>query len=385
MYVFALYLSAILFGGMAVVKDNSTTKKISWFVFIAIILILMFRFSIGSDINTYMYIFERVSNPIQDAFLYHSQRNVLFNTWMWICKSLFGSYQNFTLLTNMLVLSLCSITIKKYSKNILFSLAIFIGTGILEVYYSSGIRQMIAMAIFMFSYYQYLKVGRTKAYLIACVIASMFHEIALISLFLPILLKYTSQIRKNEFKSLSSILLVSCICFFCMTFVMPAVASAIGYDSVLTHVLIYFTETTFSIAGLGLRIVLFGIVFSIYKMIEKDKIDDFTYFQIITCFISMCLYICFANFSLMARVSDFIEIIMIILIPNLIFLLSSNLKKVISLIAVFGLNGFLLFSDLKFKFDAMNKYDKMNFIEYPYFTIWDDKNIEYYTSKILEQ
>lgn len=384
MYVFALYLSAIFFGCIAAIKDNRTTKKISWFIFIAIILILMFRFSIGSDINTYMYIFERVSNPIRDAFLYHSQRNILFNTWMWICKSLFGSYQNFALLTNLLILSLCGITIKKYSKNILFSLAIFIGTGILEVYYSSGIRQMIAMSIFIFSYYQYLRVGRIKTYLIICIIASMFHEIALISLFLPILLKYTSQIRKNEFKSLLSISIISCTCFFVMTFVMPAVAAVIGFDSVLTHVLIYFTETSFSVAGLGLRIVLFGIVFSIYKMIENSKIDDFTYFQIVTCFISMCLYICFANFSLMARVSDFIEIIMIILIPNLIFLLSSNLKKIISLIAVFSLNGFLLFSDLKFKFDAMNEYEKMNFIEYPYFTIWDAKNIEYYTSRTLE-
>ena len=49
-------------------------------------------FPIGRDLDSYVYIFNRVSSPIGDALQYHMQRNIGFNVLLYYSKQIYNNY-----------------------------------------------------------------------------------------------------------------------------------------------------------------------------------------------------------------------------------------------------------------------------------------------------
>ena len=168
------------------------------------------------------------------------------------------------------------------------------------------------------------------------------------------------------------------------SFVMPILAELIGYSTPLTHVLQYFMKNSFSILGIGMECVLTGLVLILYK--ESKTKDEFEYFQVIVSVFIFLVYIVLAKFSLFSRVCDLVQVIFIVLMPNLVMQISNKKKASVLLAIVMVLNLYLLYSDMTYKINRLNThYDKEFTLEnYPYVSVFDSANVNKYLESDAE-
>lgn len=383
MYILVLYaiLAILIF---ALFTKNSNFKKIQILISALLIVFLVLRFNLGPDLRGYVTTFERVSDPVKDTLSYHMNRNFAYTLLTYICKVLFKEYRWFALSVNVISLGLVSYTIFKHSKYYLLSFLIFIGSGFLEVYYSSGIRQSLAMSVFLFAFFAYLPKKKYLKYYIFSIMASLFHEAALVTLFIPILLMSIDFIKENQKNVLLISFIITLILFVIASFIMPVLAELIGYSKPLTHIFLYFTSSSFSIMGIGMECVLTGLVLFLYK--ESSLKNEFDYFQLIVSIFTLFLYIVLAKFSLVSRVCDLLQVIFIIFIPNLLINISNKKKASSCLLVIIILNFYLLYSDMTFKINRLNTIYKKEYTleNYPYITIFDSSSINIYLESDAE-
>lgn len=378
MYVLIIYVLTFIAGMLELEKKISRRQALCIFAVIATI--FLFRYNIGLDNGIYKYLFERVQNPITEAFYYHASRNIGFNLLEYIVKNIFHSYTVFVFVVNLLVLGFTSYIILKYSYSILFSLGIFISSGFLQVYYSSGIRQACAMAIFFFAFYKTLPKKKYGEYYFWSLIACSFHESAIITLLFPGILKYIAYIKENQKKMFITGSLISIILFFVTGIVAPFIAKKIGYDAPISHILSYFTGESFSFLGLAMEFVLTGIIILLYVW-NDDKEDDFIYFQVVISVFTLWFYIIFGKFSLISRICDLIQVIFIILIPYLLAHIQDIKKKAFLLMVILLSSGFILFSDINTTCKIIQKnkgYENFTIQSFPYFTVLNEHKISKY-------
>lgn len=375
MYVLIIYVLTFIAGMLELEKKIS--RKQALCIFSVIATIFLFRYNIGLDNGIYKYLFERVQNPITEAFYYHASRNIGFNLLEYIVKNIFHSYTVFVFVVNLLVLGLTSYIILKYSYSIIFSLGIFISSGFLQVYYSSGIRQACAMAIFFFAFYKTLPKKKYGEYYFWSLIACSFHESAIITLLFPVILKYIAYIKENQKKILVAGSLISIILFFVTGILAPIIAEIIGYDAPISHILSYFTGESFSFLGFAMEFVLTGIIILLYLW-NDDKEDEFIYFQVVISVFTLWVYIIFGKFSSISRICDLIQVIFIILIPYLLVHIQDIKKKTLLLMIILLSNGFILFSDINTTCKKIQKnkgYEDFTVQTFPYFTVFDEQHI----------
>ena len=370
MYVLLIYALLGIFGFLYILMNIKNKEKISMFIFIAIALFFLIRFNVGQDIKTYLLSYDRVTNPIKDTLTYNANRNFGFTLLIYLCKKLSLSYPWFIFVTNLIALASITYITFKYSKNILLSLLMFVGSGYLEVYYASGLRQSIAMAIFLFIFYEYLPKKQYGKYYIGAVIACLFHEVAFVILLIPLLHKYLDSIRKNWKKLMIGSLVATVLISFLVSYVAPKIAYAIGFNDAITHLALYFMTQSFSVLGIGLEVVISGLCMLLF-VLNDDK-NDWKFFEEVVIFFSLLVYILMIRYPLVSRVCDLIQVITLISIPNVIQSITSKKKQVLALGIVFLLNGFLLYSDLKQKLKSTG----YTFENYPYITIVEQQKID---------
>jgi len=63
----------------------------------------------------------------------------------------------------------------------------------------------------------------------------------------------------------------------------------------------------------------------------------------------------FVRYSIVSRVCDLLQIIMLVMIPNLFAQMKTLRRKIVLLMGVLALNSFLLYSDLRYKIPLINK------------------------------
>lgn len=383
MYILLLYVALAILIFTLFIK-NCNSKKLQILISVLLIAFLVCRFNIGPDLKAYLNTYNRVSDPIKDTLSYHMNRNFAFTLLSYICKDLFKEYRWFAFCVNIISMGLVSYTIFKHSKNYLLSILIFIGSGFLEVYYSSGIRQSLAMSVFMFAFFEFLPKKQYLKYYICSIIACLFHEAAVITLVIPILSICLNFIKENQKKVLVVSCVTTAILFGIASFVMPILAELIGYSTPLTHVLQYFVKNSFSILGIGMECVLTGLVLILYK--ESKTKDEFEYFQVIVSVFIFLVYIVLAKFSLFSRVCDLVQVIFIVLMPNLVMQISNKKKASVLLAIVMVLNLYLLYSDMTYKINRLNThYDKEFTLEnYPYVSVFDSANVNKYLESDAE-
>ncbi len=373
MYVLVIYCLIGILGFLKRYVSDEKFKKFSIIVFILTMIFFSIRLDMGSDIPTYMIVYDRVENPIYDAIQYHLSRNLGFTSLALLCKKIFGSYRMFLLVCNILTAIVIAYIVLKYSKNILISLMIFIGSGYLEVYYSSGIRQSLAMAVFLFSYFEFLENKKYLKYYIGIVIACMFHDVSIVGFVLPIILYLLNKIKENKITKGLMLVVVTGALSFISSYLLTKLVWTYGANSSWNHLLYYFYGQSFSIAGLGLQIVItLMCIFLYYIGTEKNAK---TYMQVQMVFISLLIYILLVRYPVVSRVCDFIQVILIVTIPNILDNISSKKKYVLSFVFVFILNGYLLYTDIK---EKVRKLDDVTISSYPYISLFDEEKCELY-------
>jgi hypothetical protein len=379
MYVLVIYS---LLAGLLLVQMAGSFKQgrnIELVVFFLLMAFFALRFNLGPDTGTYYYIFQRVSSPIADSLKYHMQRNVGFNILLYYCKVIFKNYQMFVLTVNLLILWLCGSNILKYSKNILFSALLFIGSGILEVYYSSGIRQMLSMAVFFYAFYRFLPKKQYWQYELLSLVAFSFHEIGIITFFIPLLDMYLHALQKNPQKTVRWSIVLCAVLTLVVSYLLPYLSSTLGYSTTITHGLIYFAKPSFSFMGLAMEIVFGVMLWLFWNAADPRQLSEFDKLQMAVIFLSIGLYIIGCRYSIISRLSDYLQIVMIILIPNLIAAMGGK-KQMLCFMFTALLNGFLLYSDLTYKCTRLSVHENrtVTLTNYTYFTVFDNDQIQNY-------
>jgi hypothetical protein len=381
MYVLLVYgiLAVWILVSMMCRRPISRFLQIS--AFFAVLLVFVLRFNMGPDTSIYIMMFNRVTSPIADALKYESQRNVGFNLLLFAAKSLFHSYPLFVLTTNLVIAALLSCTVLKYSKNILISLLIFIGSGTLEVYYASGVRQALSMFVFLYAFYRFIPKKQYWWYELFCLIAFSFHEIALIAIPVPLLAIYADRIREHQKVSFLWAAGIS-LGVLGLSVWFSKIVTAYDYVYKLPHFVRYLANPTFSFLGIAQEIVLAGLVLFLYRAADQSKLNTFDYTQLLVCLLSFFVYVACCSLALTSRVSDYLQVIYIVFLPNLISLISSQKKAVLSFCAVAALNAFLLYADLSYKTGVLSEYESspMTVRNYPYITVFEPVKIAEYFS-----
>ena len=373
MYVLVIYGVIGLLGLLKHFIDEKKYRNISICIFILTMLFFTIRLNMGNDIPEYLIAYDRVENPIYDAIHYHLSRNIGFTTLALICKKIFGSYSMFLLTCNALTSIIITYIVFKHSKNILLSLMIFIGSGYLEVYYSSGIRQSLAMTIFLFSYFEFLENKQYIKYYIGILVAFSFHDVALVGFILPLALKQLNKIKENKIKKGTIIVVIALLLSFLSSFALTTLFNIVGSDYTWNHILSYFSGQSFSVIGLGLQFVITLMCIILY-VIGNEKSEN-TYLQILTIFVSLLIYILLVRFPIVSRVCDYLQVILIITIPNILESISSKKKYILSFLFVWTLNGYLLYADMK---EKIKKMDDITLESYPYVTLFEQEKCELY-------
>lgn len=249
----------------------------------------------------------------------------------------------------------------------------------MAVYYSSAIRQMIAMCLYLFGFYEFLPKKQYLRYEIFAIAAVLFHEAALPALVIPLLYRLVPVFQKKPGKLIGISLCIAIGLTVIFTEVLPPLVQSIAGApwAPFMHILKYLLAPSSSFMGIAMESVFgVGILVLYHEMDSHD--EEFLQFEVLVFLFSIFLYFCFSSFSLMSRVSDFLQFIIVILLPEMLSRISSRKRKAAVLMSLIVLNGFLLYKDLS---DILPKISEgMTLNDYQYFTVFEKEK----TDRFLE-
>jgi hypothetical protein len=375
MYIVLIYLAVLILAGYSLFARKPMNPKIEKIIFFAVMIIFLFRFNLGSDTKMYLQIFTDLSSDtltIPEVVIYKNMRFPLFSLMMYAVAKLGGSFYTFSALLNFIFIPLVAYTTYKESKNLYLSLVVFVGSGILMVYYTSAMRQMICMAVFFFAYYKYLQHDHYAAYYLCTIPLIFIQEVSAVCLIIPLFYRFRSFfITKKGYAVLIVLGLVGILLTSTGNYLLPS------------HFASIFGEEDVSLMGIGLQCSLLVMIIVLYAFSSKDKLDDKDRFQVFLCVASFLLYMIFAKNQLASRVSDFIQIIYLVLLPKLLISIEQKRQKALAFAGTAAIMSVLLTSDLN---DNLNsRFYNNSLLKYPYVTIFnmqDAKN--YYAFSDLE-
>ena len=368
MYVLLMYGIISILAIISLFMNDRRNRKIESFIFVLLMVFFALRFPLGTDIDTYNEIYSNTTNSLISAIKgIPYPDNIGYNVFMTIAKILNLDFNGYMLYFNVIIGLIIGIVCYKKSDNLLISLVILVGSGIIQVYYSGMLRQMIVMALFLYAYYRYLENNNYFMYYVIVFIAVSFQWIALVLLFIP-LIKIFYEETNGKVRIILP-LIATALLFLVMVYVVPKYAYLVpGRFGQYLH------ADVFSTIGLISRIiVLFGVVIP-FVFADKDELSSFDVFSVYLCYISLLIYIVLSQNAIFSRVSDMISIIEIILVPKLISNISNKNKSIISALLTISINFIFLFSDIHYI--ANQSLKNISLKEYPLIYVWDDINYQ---------
>jgi hypothetical protein len=382
MYVLVIYTLLGALTAWSVWKEENRNRKLEWILYGITALFFLIRFSIGQDTDAYNWLFVTVENPWEASGTSHMMRNFGYTFLNWIIKQGFGEFRWFVLFSNTLILGLTTWTVYKHSRYPLMSMMLFVGSGMLEVYYGSGLRQGIAMALFLFAFYQFLPKKQYLWYEVFVLLALGCQEIAFVLIPIPLLLCFTKRFKAHPYRTvLITTVVIGILSFSVMRLALDfsyLMTYYAGYEPVWTHLLAYLQMRDFSLMGFAMETVFLAGIMVLYYFAEKKDWLDFSHFEVIVFVYSVLLYYLLAGYSIMSRVSDMIQIIILILLPELVHSIPVLSRKMIALAGIFALNFVLLYVDLREKCRIVSSRTdiQMSLEHFPYITVFDGPTIE---------
>lgn len=168
-------------------RKAKTRKQKAIFIILSFALVFFvsaFRVNVGTDYKSYEEWFNNITAPTL------GYTNFMFNNLIYIIKLFTNNSQVFFVISSFLILSIVYIAIIKEQKEYDLALFLFIALGF---YFSTfnGVRQWIAVAIFMFAY-RFAINKNFKIYAALVLLASLFHISAI--LLLPVYFLFNIRI-----------------------------------------------------------------------------------------------------------------------------------------------------------------------------------------------
>ena len=368
MYVLLMYGIVSILAVISLLMTDKKYKKVELVLFVILMVFFALRFPLGTDIDTYNEIYSNTTNSLISAIKgIPYPDNIGYNVFMTIAKILNLDFNGYMLYFNVIIGLIIGIVCYKKSDNLLISLVILVGSGIIQVYYSGMLRQMIVMALFLYAYYRYLENNNYFMYYVIVFIAISFQWIALVLLFIPLIKIFYE--KTNVKVRIILPLIATVLLFLVMVYVVPKYAYLVpGRFGQYLH------ADVFSPIGLVSRIiVLFGVIIP-FIFADRDELSSFDVFSVYLCYISLLIYIVLSQNAIFSRVSDMISIIEIILVPKLISNISNKNKSIISALLTISINFIFLFSDIHYI--ANQSLKNISLKEYPLIYVWEDINYQ---------
>ncbi|MEG0408281.1 MAG: EpsG family protein [Bacilli bacterium] len=376
MYVLAILIFLLALVVYNAIAKHAIDKKYQALIMIIIFLFFAFRFGLGSDTRTYVEMYENTTKNLLFEFS-STIRYPLYNLLQSIFVNFNISFPFFLLFLQSTSLLLIGYIVYKESDNILLSTLIVVGSGFIESYMTSMIRQMICMAIFFFAFYKYLKDEKYIKYYLIIFPTVLIHWVCIPLLLIPIVYYF-----KSKLMSKTSIIMMIVFTTFAFILLTTKIDYLLKYLPTYLSLIFSSTRQYFQISGLLLQVILFAVVIFLYIFANKKKIDDFDRFQVYLCFISFMIYLIFINYAIISRACDFLQVIQFVLIPKLINILKYKKIQILSIFIISFINFVLITSDIKFNMEYW--FYQKSLASYPYISIFDSgKAIEYYKFKEL--
>lgn len=310
MAIYLINLVLILFEAffLKILKiPKATCKKIFIIVtFLQLYLLLALRDSyVGTDLNTYLSFFER--SKLESFWNFDFARYEIGYVLLNKLLSFINNEQIFIGVISFIPIFVIFRFIYRESKIIWLSIFLFITLGFFTNSFNI-IRQMFAMSIITISY-KYLVNNNFKRFIVTVLIASCFHNTALI--FIPI---YLFKNFNLNIKNYLMHVLMSVILYF-------------EGDKIINFALSNFSSVSYEIkSNGGMFMLIFLILIYVFTLIHKKEALNQNPNLVILyniCLSSIFMQILALKFSLFIRVGLYFSMFFIILIPEVI----SNIKN----------------------------------------------------------
>lgn len=179
------------------VNGNTKNKMIAYYLLMAwFIAVSGFQYRMGSDIKVYMIEFEDAEwfDLSLDNFSFFSERQFGWTLLINLTKSLSGDFTILKMIQSIIVNYAVFRFLFKYCK--MFFTAIFFYSIYIYLEFNFNVlRQSISIAFFLFSY-QYLIEKKWIKYYLSVFIALMFHNTAIVLVFLPLVSLINIDVNK---------------------------------------------------------------------------------------------------------------------------------------------------------------------------------------------
>lgn len=374
MYVLVLATIALI---LSILEYQNKIDKKWCYAYLALVsIVLMIRYPMGCDIFNYQNDFNLTDTSNWLPQNYSAVRKSYFYFYIGFFTKLFGgTYTTFLFVLNIIDVSLISYTIYKNSKNICGSTFLFLSTGYTQVYLISGIRQGLAMALFIFGYFNYLKKDKYVGYLIFVLLACLSHGAGLLGI--PILIIHLLlnkfEILKNK-KIVIGLGLISIICALFPEQLFNLLTTIFSFA--LSSYADYISQISVNYVGIALRVVLMAGIYVIYLGVDKDKKQKYTN-TIYIYYLFTIAYIAVSFIDSLSRVNDFFAIVEFVTVPNMIseIKIKDKLLKIFVSLALVGyvsVNYVMLCDDINFHTSKINQRfgSDLSLTNYPLYTIF---------------
>jgi hypothetical protein len=364
------FLILSLFVALSPISKKNETKYFLIFSYFVLLLFACIRFGMGTDYFSYYLIYSHL--PVNLSYLSILKILVLriepgFALLGLLFKLLNIPYTYFVAFCAFISISLIMYTIQRYSSNKTFSLLIFFANYYL-VYIENLLRQGIALAIFIYAFYDFIFHKNKVKYYFLIFIGMLFHVSIIISVFIPVITKINNSLIINP---LNIIMLV-----------IISLASSLLVPKFTKYMLSMFTERVsgylnqsmkFNIFPIGLRllemIILYRILKKKYILLSEHEIVGMKSY-----FFGILVYFSFSTISIFSRLTEYFMFIEIILIPNLLLCLGRRERKIYQVIFYF-IFIMLFFKDINANIHQ-REFKSRRIIDYQYITVFNKDRIE---------
>lgn len=308
----ALIIYSLFFMGL-IVLSYFNKQKISFILCFALFVLLFVCAEIGADYISYKYIYQQ--SGIGNFEVGRIEK--LYSYINWFFYKLGFSYRLFRVCLLSLCLLVISFVIYKTSSNFAFSFLIMYGFYI--IYFLSAYRQLITMAIFVFSIWLLVYKKKKCLPLILNFVAIFIHNLAIIQFIVVCFIYIYESLSKKEIKikfnlkitifSILSCLVIRFLLFFVLRIEkVKALLSFIPSD--------YLNGVSFINKGLLSRLCEFLIVVLLQNYAQEDENNN----KLLSIYIlAMLFYFAVPYELIMGRLINNFRLLEIIIIPNLFF------------------------------------------------------------------
>lgn len=354
MFVYTIGTLISIFNSMFVVKDNPLngrqTMKNNFFAFLSAVplfIISAFRYNVGADYGSYKIYFNTILSTWKT-----NNVEIGFNYLTIIINKVFNDYNWFIIITSFIFIFLVFKAIYQQSDNPTFSIFLFVAT---QYYFASfnGIRQMISIAIFIYSI-KYIKNRNLKKYLLWIISASFIHYSSII--FLPLYFLYGVKIKPKI-----QIIILSTTVFF-KTSIRYLFLHIISSSKYMKYIGSQYDDTNVGVITIFVELAVLILAWLFYSKNDRDDQKQYDFFCNLK-MISVMFSLLDGVIPLISRLKWGFGFTTIFLIPLIIKRIDNKkIRFLISLLVIIFYSVYIIY-----KIAIMNS----NMV-LPYYWIWSD-------------